>query len=307
MKLLHLIICFMLTSVVFAKPVEKHDVKNEVAGVSSIGSSNLEEKPSNVKRTVITYDQRQEGKLNVRADLENFVIVFVPSTPSQGMSLLEMLATMKRNQAKNSNKRYSQKIHAEKDLNTVTIQHEGKPDKESDLTARVVDHFIEGRTPYKVDISSSLSHLHPENTYETKETGIIANADSPVLRLIRPNESNNNNLINRKKRSLNQFHPSNEISSNSVVALKNTHLSTFGDGDLYNVPAVVHIDRPISSAYLKDLTDSIPSFDSLDLDLDTDAKYVDDNWKLLGATEPGCGPDMKRDSYGICRYYPKFV
>lgn len=93
----------------------------------------------------------------------------------------------------------------------------------------------------------------------------------------------------------------NNLKSNSVVALINPiSSSSYGEGydELYQdkdfAPRVL-----ASSPYLKALTDTIPSIDSLKLE------SPDNDWKLLGATEPGCGPDrnMRRDSYGICRYY----
>lgn len=135
-----------------ALPTAKHDVKDEVAGIAKPASEN--EVADNPRKTVITFDQRQEGKFNVRADLENFVIVFVPSSPSQGMSLLEMLASMKRNQGKAVNKR----ITSEKgDSKTKKVDKVPKSD------APVVDSFIEGRTPYKVDISSTLTDTDTGN------------------------------------------------------------------------------------------------------------------------------------------------
>lgn len=131
-----------------ALPTAKHDVKDEVAGTVSAKpvetEKEVEIKP---RKTTVTFDQRQEGKFNVRADLENFVIVFVPSSPSQGMSLLEMLASTRRTQGKNANKR----IPSEKD-------GKGKYPKKAETPKEpVVDAFIEGRTPYKVDISSTLT------------------------------------------------------------------------------------------------------------------------------------------------------
>lgn len=143
----------------FALPTTKtkHDVKDEVAGVDSAKPTIAENEVQNPGKTVITFDQRQEGKFNVRADLENFVIVFVPSSPSQGMSLLEMLASMRRNQGKTVNK----KIVSE---NKGDVK--GKYTKKVETTkteAPVVDSFIEGRTPYKVDISSTLTDSETGN------------------------------------------------------------------------------------------------------------------------------------------------
>uniref|UniRef100_A0A336LE36 CSON007599 protein n=1 Tax=Culicoides sonorensis TaxID=179676 RepID=A0A336LE36_CULSO len=276
-----------------ALPAGKHDVKDEVAGVASNNSNTNNEKPmsenelTNPRKTVITYDQRQEGKFNVRADLENFVIVFVPSSPSQGMSLLEMLASMRRNQGKHSGKRITSKDSA-----SVKVKQDDEPTVKT--TEQVVDHFIEGRTPYKVDISSSLTQSDQESVVEGYS-------------------NNNRNVIvveSRHKRvpkHLGLYN--NNLKSNSVVALINPPInrrSSSGDGyDVDELYATKDLISPrfivaSSSPYLKALTDSIPSIDSLKLE------ETDNDWKLLGATEPGCGPEknMRRDSYGICRYFP---
>lgn len=157
------VVCLFVTACL-ALPTTKHDVKEEVAGVAS----NAESKPitsenelENPRRTIITFDQRQEGKFNVRADLENFVIVFVPSSPSQGMSLLDMLASMRRNQGKTSNKR----ITSEKEVAKGKYSKKGETEiPKVSSTSTVDQHFIEGRTPYKVDISSTLTDT---------ETGIV--------------------------------------------------------------------------------------------------------------------------------------
>ncbi|XP_063701593.1 uncharacterized protein LOC134831716 isoform X2 [Culicoides brevitarsis] len=273
-----------------ALPAGKHDSKDEVAGATSSPSpvspaKPVEENAKQPPKTTITFDQRQEGKFNVRADLENFVIVFVPSSPSQGMSLLEMLASMRRTQSKNGNKR----ISSEKDV-------KGKYSKKVETNPKetpVVDSFIEGRTPYKVDISSTLTDA---NLQETSSV-----------------EGNNNNrkvivVESRQKRVPKHLGLYNNVlKSNSVVALINPSSTSSYDGEgldeLYRDTdfAPRHAAASISSsAYLKELTDSIPSIDSLKLE------SADNDWKLLGATEPGCGPDrnMRRDSYGICRFYP---
>lgn len=104
----------------------------------------------------------------------------------------------------------------------------------------------------------------------------------------------------------------NILKSNSVVALINPISSSssnlHGDGysdvdELYQdkeFVAAPRIAAAQSTSYLKELTDSIPSIDSLKLE------SPENDWKLLGATEPGCGPEknLRRDSYGVCRYYP---
>lgn len=308
MKWLQICALLTLALAVYSKPTStEHDVKEEVAGTSE----GLLTEDSGKKRHVITYDQRQEGKFNVRADLENFVIVFVPSSPSQGMNLLEMLASMKRsNQAKHAlHKKYSHKAHAGSEGSSLTVTKQGK----EPFSARIVDHFIEGRTPYRVDLSEPIlaTHLNPPAEMKSTDT------NSPVLRLVRPSsvavdqpqvfisegnasplyyELANDNF--RQKRSLTE--PNSQLDSNSLMLpiskssarSSSNGVPSSGDGELFI--------SPISSPYLRQLTDPIPTFDSLDVE----PEYVNDEWRLLGATETGCGPDMRRDSYGVCRYYP---
>lgn len=113
--------------------------------------------------------------------------------------------------------------------------------------------------------------------------------------------NNNRNVIvvesrNRVPKHLGLYN--NNLKSNSVLALINPISSGEGYDELsHEKDFAPHVFA--SSTYLKELTDTIPSIDSLKLE------SPDIDWKLLGATEPGCGPDrnMRRDSYGICRYY----
>lgn len=170
--MIRLAIVYLFVVCTVALPTTKHDVKDEVAGVVSTSDqkpANNENEVENPRRTIITFDQRQEGKFNVRADLENFVIVFVPSSPSQGMSLLDMLASMRRNQGKTSNKR----ISSEKETDIKgKYPKKGDAPKVNPSAARVVDHFIEGRTPYKVDISSTLTDPDTGNVLKSILYGI---------------------------------------------------------------------------------------------------------------------------------------
>jgi len=276
----------LLITLIHGAPTDSHSHKEEVAG----GDLNsLAESSTQSERRVITYDQRQEGKFNVRADLENFVIVFVPSSPSQGMNLLEMLGNMRRSQSKHSHKKRIHSSH-EKDSNTIEIHKEPQYSP--------VDHFIEGRTPYRVDINSepsALSHLHPEMV-KTESVTI-----SPVLKLVKQGsltieqpsvqitEGNT-----RDKRSLSASSPPQVVGAsfadtNSVVVSSSDLVDSSGDGEDL-------------SPYLKQLTDPIHSFDSL-ITADKDY-FMSDDWRLLGAATEACGPDMRRDSYGICRFYP---
>ncbi|CAD6997470.1 uncharacterized protein LOC101456594 [Ceratitis capitata] len=59
------------------------------------------------QRRVVTYDQRQEGQYNIRADLENFMIVLIPPSPSEGLNLLDLLtkSALRRNTLRSKSKR----------------------------------------------------------------------------------------------------------------------------------------------------------------------------------------------------------
>lgn len=299
--LLKMLISILLLAlcVVYGKPTDKTttavETNNKEEIVDTTTESNLSLQDGH-KRHIVTYDQRQEGKFNVRADLENFVIVFVPSSASQGMNLLEMLASMKRNnQAKHAiHKKYSHKVHAGKEGSSLTISKQGK----EPFAAKIVDHFIEGRTPYRVDISEPIESSHLTTVAETKSADSnlplqFSKLSAPEIYISKGNDHF------RQTRSLIdpvQF-DSNFLTANSKrknsYPFANDGLSSNGDGDKLFISS-------ISSPYLRQLTDPIPSIDSLDLQ---SSDYVNNEWRLLGASEAGCGPEMVRDSYGVCRYY----
>lgn len=86
----------------------------------------------------IKYDQRQDGEINVRADLENFVILVIPTT-STNLGLLDLLA--KTVPIKSLKRRHHVKHHDSQETQT----------------------FIESKTaPYHVDISKSDTKLQPQ-------------------------------------------------------------------------------------------------------------------------------------------------
>lgn len=69
------------------------------------------------------------------------------------------------------------------------------------------------------------------------------------------------------------------------------------------------LENPYLNEGFIDLTDTVHSFDSLNVDnddkmiIDTPTAQFNQDWdlKLLGATDD-CGPDRRRDSYGICQF-----
>ncbi|KAI8121514.1 hypothetical protein FF38_04097 [Lucilia cuprina] len=111
--------------------------------------------PSIPHRRMVTYDQRQEGQYNIRADLDNFMIVLIPPGPSEGMGLLDLLtkSSLRRTShtSKNKKKLYSTatglKPDALKHLNYFR-------NHDQHLGASRAGEFIDGRTPYHVDIAS---------------------------------------------------------------------------------------------------------------------------------------------------------
>lgn len=138
-------------------------------------------------RRQFLYDQRQDGKYNIRADLENFVILVVPST---GNSLLDLLKRSGQRQPQQQhNKRIHQtkhhkKYHASSAVKPVDVKkvanrldYLNRPEGEVDTPA--VGEFIEGRTPYHVDIQSD-EILRP-SAYAPN--GVRSIADLPLINL----------------------------------------------------------------------------------------------------------------------------
>ncbi|KAF2885321.1 hypothetical protein ILUMI_20853 [Ignelater luminosus] len=125
----------------------------------------------------LKYDQRQEGKWNVRADLENFIILVIPTSSSGASngSLLDFLSkTIPLPYYKKSKKHT--KVHSQEDENLPNAEQ-----------------FLESRkSPYSVDISRTRNHLaklHPEvNVPENVKEEIII-ARSPSVALAKSQES----------------------------------------------------------------------------------------------------------------------
>lgn len=96
----------------------------------------------------VKFDQRQEGDVNIRADLENFVILIIPTSNTGTTGLLDLLS----------------KSLPGKGL----LKHKHGENKRPAAAAGVIpsQHFIESKTaPYHVDISRTRSHLaklHPQ-------------------------------------------------------------------------------------------------------------------------------------------------
>lgn len=98
----------------------------------------------NTPQEHVKYDQRQEGEFNVRADLENFVILLIPTSPSTAptptLGLLDLL---------------SKSIPLRKHNKHATVKKDP-----------TIESFIESKTaPYHVDIDNNgedNKKQHPE-------------------------------------------------------------------------------------------------------------------------------------------------
>ncbi|KAG5867409.1 hypothetical protein JTB14_034390 [Gonioctena quinquepunctata] len=117
----------------------------------------------------VLYDQRQEGGLNVRADLDNFIIMIIPSQtlPSDGSSS-SLLDFFRKSLPKRSYlKRVKHKKH------------------QRPSTAHETMHFIESKTsPYHVDITENKSNLESSSKDELLASSpaiALVTSDLPVL------------------------------------------------------------------------------------------------------------------------------
>ncbi|XP_075149613.1 uncharacterized protein LOC142223640 [Haematobia irritans] len=119
------------------------------------------------KRRVITYDQRQEGQYNIRADLDNFMFLLIPAAPTDNFNILDILgksgarrtshSSLKSNKKKyypeasgykpeGSQSKYRQSLKNSDYLSKPSESHLG--------IASRAGEFTEGRSPYHVDISA---------------------------------------------------------------------------------------------------------------------------------------------------------
>lgn len=313
--------------------------------------------PAAPPRRQVHYDQRQEGKFNIRADLDNFVILVVPSS---GASLLDLLK--RSNSKSHHNKRTHSKGHKKYySKNSSTVKSHDKTVQESnrldylrpepvELIARPIrDEFIEGRTPYHVDISSAeispaaptsiadlpLSNVNPSIVGPTVylPTSIQGNAYARNFDLL-PSTSGLA-IYPRHRKSLTNDDQS--INTNSVLLtpLPNTNnhnnqhaINTIVDdddntgyGDLIKPkPATPILTGPdffslnVASidplaVVVHDDDDDTTKLAATTTTTSTSTSTHDINnsrleLTLLGAQEQ-CGPDRRRDSYGVCQFVPQ--
>lgn len=184
------------TSSTSAEPV-KEDTSSTTSlptTVASEQSSTTELIPTTTQRRLISYDQRQDGKYNVRADLENFVILVVPPNPSSALNILDLLTgkSTSGNKKKKGHYKHASKKHsivAESPRNNHHhIQQQVQQQQalqNYQVKSYIPDQFIEGRTPYRVDISSIESAAVPETNVAAQQRFAFPGSASSGKNLIR--------------------------------------------------------------------------------------------------------------------------
>lgn len=273
-------------------------------------------------RRQITYDQRQEGKYNIRADLENFVIMIIPSSPSTGMTLFDLLSksARKRSHAKHTGKKHNKP--EKKPLIEEEIEAQKPVEIVEQPSVRVVQEFIEGRTPYRVDISAIETPV--ESLLEIMKPPAPVQTEQPIATIL------------PAKGNLQRSFPTPVV---WFTSRKTKKLFDNLNGEDFNKNNILLTTEPQSYSSLysydikkrgfTDLTDTSNSFDSLNtgnidtLPLQPDTflnsqseqqqqqpqqnEDIEEGWefKLIGAQEQ-CGPDRRRDSYGVCQFIPGF-
>lgn len=349
------------------KPMPQDPFKpTEDGKPSEFGSAFPLQTPGKPPRRQLFYDQRQEGKYNIRADLENFVILVVPSS---GNSLLDLLKRSsqrnqhtKRTHAGKHHKKYvsgssstaGKTAEAADKKSTIYSKPEGNSETAS------AGEFIEGRTPYHVDISSAeisqpstfvvsnanngieteliVTPADIEATDATAQTTNTGNKQGkPILPEPTTTTTTTNTQIPRLSKSLSVDGYGNSISNSNLVLLtrKSSYRNDYADNAQQSIddalqrqrnynnyfshrPSVQIVNSATDATNANDLTDTKHSFNSLNVGNvdrlalagdDGTTKLVSDlanaQWELtlLGAEEQ-CGPDRRRDSYGICQFVP---
>lgn len=307
-------------------------------------------------KRVVQYDQRQDGKYNIRADLENFVVLVVPSS---GFSLLDLLRRSNTHHHKRAHGKHHKKYHSSHWKSDESTHKEAnrldylRPEP-SDLVdthpiaVPAPAQFIEGRTPYHVDISSSeINHPSLSSSITKSLPNVlrsllikplsiadlplsddpsVVNDDDTIAALLPAHVKGNNKYDGfgkHHKKSL--TNDNDKLSLNTVLltpiqlnnnnnkkhAIVDNVVNNSGDGDI-----IIDLMQQTNESDKKhsefiDIIDTKNSFDSLNVDnidrlASSDTKSSSDSqWELtlLGAQEQ-CGPDRRRDSYGICQFVP---
>lgn len=212
----------------------------------------------------VKYDQRQEGDVNIRADLENFVILIIPTSGSGSLGLLDILS--KSIPGKGLLKHNKHNSHHHNQENKKPSVAPILPIQES------AQHFIESKTaPYHVDISRTRSHLaklHPQAPQLTPSEVLIAH--SPTISL---SKSRENSVLK---------HDDEESHGRSARTL---HVLPNEDFQALVVSSDLFVGRKSGRTEKKN----------------TQKNRNGENLTLLGAEMDQCGPDQHRDAQGICQ------
>ncbi|KAH8378074.1 hypothetical protein KR093_008999 [Drosophila rubida] len=143
-----------------------------------------------LRRRLITYDQRQEGQYNIRADLENFMIVLIPPGPQEGLSLLDLLTKSSlRGATKGSNnkRKHAHAAALKSFYQRQQLQpqlHQQQQQQQLQLPQGPISDFIEGRTPYHVDISAVSEEQQPR--LHRQQVDVLPPQLLPMPQLIKP-------------------------------------------------------------------------------------------------------------------------
>lgn len=132
---------------------------------TSLSPSTLAVKPeATLTRRIVTFDQRQEGKFNVRADLENLLIIFVtdssdgtPSASSPQQTLLELLTRSAANSKANVNKNQNKKYKKDEKVLPLGDISDYSAFKVPQFKPNYYQQFTQSRSPYHVDIDSNMN------------------------------------------------------------------------------------------------------------------------------------------------------
>lgn len=276
-------------------------------------NENNEPSSTTPNRRVVTYDQRQEGQYNIRADLENFMIVLIPQSPAEGLSILDLLTksatkggggSSSNFMKPNFNKKFRPKFQGEptqQQFNFINRQPSisllsGNRGKISDL--------IEGRTPYKVDLSSGndYSEIHTNQPVDVLPPPYPLafqllkpyhlEAEPNIVQAVKHQQNNPDKIIKAIKFNYNpsDFRLSKALNPQSYythdglddVLTKTIDLKLVDDEDVVSLGSG---EDNLESNLVKKVDEENPTWEL----------------KLIGATE-NCGPGGNRDSYGICRF-----
>lgn len=334
-----------------AKPIESTpSVFLESSGISTVSPTvttlieALNKPEPTPPRRQVHYDQRQDGKFNIRADLDNFVILVVPSS---GTSLLDLL---KRSNQKSHHHHHGKHHHAKSNKKyykkTTTVKTNDKQyfsnEKQTEaavLPAQPVSgEFIEGRTPYHVDISSAeISQTIPASIAELP---LAENPSVVETTVYLPAQIKGNAharhlqfpptlaIYPRYRKSLTNDDQAFNTNSVSLTPISNDNVNGNENDNSYYPHAIINgnlndngnngnngygMDDDIVKTDQTEIL-TAPEFYSLNMASNDPLAIVSDTkttpsdsrleLTLLGAQEQ-CGPDRRRDSYGVCQFVPQ--